>query len=71
VQPTLVRATTSPLTIETQKALVRLGYDPGPIDGVAGANTRAAIEAYQTANGLLVTGQVSDPLLKHMLQNGG
>lgn len=62
---------TSIVILETQKALVSHGFDPGTIDGFAGANTRSAIEAYQRQNGLLVTGQTSDALLKHMLQKKG
>lgn len=37
-----------PWTVQdTQSALVRLGYDPGPVDGIAGPRTRAAIVAFQ------------------------
>ena len=64
-------AVSSTLVLETQKALVTHGFDPGKIDGIFGANTRSAIEAYQRQNGLLVTGQASDALLKHMLENKG
>lgn len=39
---------------EIQKALKKAGYDPGPIDGVAGAQTMAAVNAFQRANGLPV-----------------
>lgn len=40
-----------------QEALKREGHDPGPIDGVMGPRTVAAIEAYQRAENLSVTGQ--------------
>jgi murein L,D-transpeptidase YcbB/YkuD len=39
-----------------QKALQRLGFDPGQIDGVMGPDTRAAIKQFQEANGLAVDG---------------
>ena len=45
-----------------QRALHRLGYDPGPVDGIPGARTRAAIRAFQADAGLPVTGQVSERL---------
>ena len=45
-----------------QRALRRLGYDPGPVDGIPGARTRAAIRAFQADAGLPVTGQVSERL---------
>ena len=41
-----------------QQALKQAGHDPGPIDGVMGARTRAALEAYQKAQGLEVSGQL-------------
>ena len=50
-----------------QKALSDKGYDPGPIDGKMGAKTRAAIESYQTAMGLEVTGQPSAALQEQLL----
>ena len=35
-----------------QECLVKLGYDPGPVDGDAGKATSNAFRAWQTANGL-------------------
>jgi hypothetical protein len=35
-----------------QKALKKAGINPGPIDGIFGWRTRAALEKYQRANGL-------------------
>lgn len=45
-------------TKEKQAALIELGYDLGPsgADGVAGFRTRAAIEAFQSNNGLVPDG---------------
>ena len=39
-----------------QQRLADLGYDPGPVDGVVGARTRAAIRAFQKDNELPETG---------------
>ncbi|MBT5861197.1 MAG: trypsin-like serine protease [Alphaproteobacteria bacterium] len=46
----------------TQAALADLGYSPGPADGIAGAQTQAAIRQFEEDYGLPVTGQVSDEL---------
>jgi peptidoglycan hydrolase-like protein with peptidoglycan-binding domain len=43
---------------ELQRALAAAGYPPGPIDGIFGSKTRAAVVAFQTANGLPVTGVI-------------
>ena len=61
----------SNLVIEVQRSLTVLGYKPGAIDGRPGQSTIAAIEAYQSDQGLLVTGQPSEALLAHMRQRGG
>ncbi len=41
-----------------QRALAADGFDPGPIDGVYGPNTVAAVAAFQRKHGLVVDGQV-------------
>jgi hypothetical protein len=58
------------LVSETQRSLIRLGYDPGPV-GTMNPQTTAAIKAYQNSKGLLETGQPSQELLKHMIKHGG
>ena len=58
------------LVIETQKSLIRLGFQPGPV-GRAGPELTAAVRQYQKSKGLLETGDLSQALLAHMLQNGG
>lgn len=45
-------------TRKIQEALKAKGNDPGPIDGRMGPKTRAAVKAFQEANGLKPTGQV-------------
>ena len=61
----------SRLVHDVQRELVRLGYDPGPIDGQFGSGTSNAIIVYQEDNNLLVDGQATQPLLKHMIQQQG
>ena len=47
-------------TTALQTDLVAAGYDPGPIDGVYGPSTVAAVEQLQTDAGLPVTGLVDE-----------
>lgn len=52
-------AAQTPMDVErAQKALKQMGHDPGPVDGVMGAQTSAALKAYQRKQGLSVTGQL-------------
>jgi lipoprotein-anchoring transpeptidase ErfK/SrfK len=44
--------------LEAQVALARLAISAGPIDGIVGAQTRAAIRAFQLQNGLTETGDL-------------
>lgn len=41
-------------TREIQQALADLGYDPGPVDGLPGPKTTAAIKAFQAHEGLAI-----------------
>jgi peptidoglycan hydrolase-like protein with peptidoglycan-binding domain len=43
-----------------QQALRDQGYNPGPIDGVMGPRTTAALRDYQTKQGLTASGQLDD-----------
>jgi peptidoglycan hydrolase-like protein with peptidoglycan-binding domain len=49
-----------------QEALKQAGHDPGPIDGVAGARTTAALRAYQQAQRLAPTGRLDDETLARL-----
>lgn len=51
------------ITANVQSALQELGYYDGPIDGVVGELTRAAIAAFQRDNGLGVTSAIDEPTL--------
>jgi len=52
--------------IRLQQRLTAAGFDTGGHDGVIGANTTRAIEAFQRARGLPVTGQPSRDLLARL-----
>ena len=50
-----------------QRELAARGYDVGQVDGSLSDKTRAAISAFQTSQGLAVTGAPSDDLLRQIL----
>ncbi|MEM7619345.1 MAG: peptidoglycan-binding domain-containing protein [Pseudomonadota bacterium] len=68
-RPAAIR--TSDLVLDIQTSLRRLGYEPGPADGVMGRQTAVAIGQYQNEYDLLVTRKPSRALLNHILKNGG
>ncbi|OSP53972.1 peptidoglycan-binding protein [Pseudoruegeria sp. SK021] len=45
--------------MELQSTLNTLGFDAGPVDGMPGARTRAAIQAYQVSRGFSPTGNLT------------
>jgi len=49
---------------KVQRALLSAGQAPGPIDGVLGSQTMAAVDKYQRANGLATGGLTFDTLKK-------
>jgi peptidoglycan hydrolase-like protein with peptidoglycan-binding domain len=62
----------TPADIElAQKALKLRGHDPGPIDGISGPRTSAALKAYQQAQGLEATGKLDDATLGKLSEPSG
>ena len=55
-----------PVAEAVQRELAAAGFYKGEIDGVVGRKTRAAIEEYQKAVGIDVTGQPSQDLVDHI-----
>jgi len=54
------------LKLDTQEALLALGYEIGDIDGMIGSKSRAAIREFQQKQNLPVTGTPSNALLTKM-----
>lgn len=52
---------------QVQSLLTQAGLKPGPADGVVGRRTRKAIRAFESKNGLQVTGQPSIALYRMLL----
>jgi peptidoglycan hydrolase-like protein with peptidoglycan-binding domain len=67
------KTTTAPITKgkvrQAQAALKKAGFDPGPIDGVMGAKTMAAVRKFQTDKGLEVTGIINAETENALLGN--
>ena len=49
-----------------QRALIGIGLDPGPVDGLMGRKTRAAATAYQRRIGVAADGEVDAELLQQL-----
>ena len=60
------RPTGSQRVRELQWRLRALGYRPGPIDGVFGVRTRAAVGWFQVKHGLPVNGRASFAVVRHL-----
>ncbi|MBU1385897.1 MAG: lytic murein transglycosylase [Alphaproteobacteria bacterium] len=57
--------------IGAQRALTVLGYDTQGIDGVIGANTRAALRRWQMATGRLADGYLTAELADELIRRAG
>ena len=56
---------------ETQAWLKAFGFYPGPLDGLQGPQTKAAVKRYQAARQREETGVLDRPLLQQVRQQGG
>lgn len=56
--------------MSVQRALKDMGYDPGPLDGIFGPKTSAAITRMQGANGLTPTGQIDGAVIATLKEHG-
>jgi len=46
-----------------QRALAAKGFDPGPVDGIVGPLTRAAVRKFQDRFGMKASGQIDNQTL--------
>ncbi len=58
----------SDLALAVQRQLARIGLDPGPLDGLLGAQTAQAIKTYQDTRHLPVDGRPTRDLLDRLAQ---
>lgn len=65
VAPSYALPTTA-VVAGVQDQLTRLGYSPGPVDGVLGPQTRDAIADFQYGHGVPPTGQIDTALLQSL-----
>jgi peptidoglycan hydrolase-like protein with peptidoglycan-binding domain len=56
---------------EVQQRLRRLGYRPGPVDGLFGRQTRAAVAWFQVKHGLPVDGRATLATVRHLRARTG
>ena len=68
--PKSARTLADPVVFGLQSELMDLGFYEGTIDGIAGSRTRAAIEAYERAHSLPVTGIATEGLLARVRVEG-
>lgn len=54
------------LVREAQTLLSKLGYNPGPADGIIGERTRQAVQDFQKKQKIAVTGEISEQLLRNL-----
>jgi hypothetical protein len=66
--PPAVRAASDPVVADIQSRLTVMGYDAGPVDGMFGPKTAAAIRRYQMDHGLPSDGRPSVALADRLRQ---
>lgn len=62
---------TAALTKAVQEILAKMGYDPGPIDGVQGPGTARAIRSFEAQQKMSQKGRISGKLLEALIELTG
>jgi peptidoglycan hydrolase-like protein with peptidoglycan-binding domain len=60
------RGTSAASVREIQRMLLRVGYTPGPVDGVFGERTRSSVQWFQIKHGFRPTGVADLPTLDYL-----
>jgi DNA invertase Pin-like site-specific DNA recombinase len=55
---------------DVQRELQRLGYEPGPVDGLFGPRTQAAVQWFQIKHGFRPSGVIDSATLAHLRESG-
>ena len=69
--PTDIPRLTNREVMTLQQTLNDLGYSAGPVDGIAGSGTKAALQAFQKDRGMVADGYASKPALEAVLAAAG
>ncbi|TVP88971.1 MAG: lytic murein transglycosylase [Pseudomonadaceae bacterium] len=64
--PTQDQPLTREQRLELQQILTDTGFEPGGVDGILGANTRAAVRRFQQQQAMAADGYANLALLKHL-----
>ena len=62
---------TREMALTAQTLLAGLGYDPGPLDGLAGPKTRDAVRRYQADADTPTDGRITEALLERLADSDG
>lgn len=71
LQGSISNAFADSMTRMVQEALTEKGFDPGPIDGMWGSRTKAAVMEFQESAGLSANGQIDGPTKSSLLGGAG
>ncbi|MCK8496861.1 MULTISPECIES: peptidoglycan-binding protein [Myxococcus] len=69
--PTVKKGSKGPTVTTLQKKLAAAGFNPGPVDGIFGPKTQAAVLSFQKAKGLVQDGIVGPKTWGALNKTGG
>ena len=69
LNPTTLTIAQDDAVFDAQRTLSKLGYDPGPADGLMGPRTKLALRSFQSDEGLEATGLLDPPTSKALARS--